>query len=46
MIKTYTLTVYFNGYSREYCNISRVAVKRYITYHQEDLDFYGYDLSR
>jgi hypothetical protein len=35
MINTYDLAVFFDGYSREYHNISIVAVKRYITYHRD-----------
>jgi|LakMenEpi06Jul12_1017403.scaffolds.fasta_scaffold04588_2 hypothetical protein len=35
MIRTYNLTVLFYGYTRNYYNISRVAVKRYIAYHRE-----------
>ena len=34
MINTYDLAVFFDGYSREYHNISIVAVKRYIAYHR------------
>lgn len=43
-IITYNLWVYFNGYSREYINISKSAVKYYIDYHKENEDFYGYDM--
>lgn len=42
MINTYNLIVYFNGYEREYNNISRVAVKRFIDWHRQNPDFYGY----
>ena len=42
MIKTYSLTVLFDGYTREYHNISRVAVKRFIAYHRKtNYDFKG-----
>ena len=41
-IRTLTLFVYFDGYSRTYYNISRLAVKYYIEYHRENPDFYGY----
>jgi len=44
MINTYNLCIYFNGYDRAYYNISRVAVKRFLEWHQENEDFYGYDL--
>lgn len=43
-INTYTLTVYFYGYERTHYNLSSVAVKRYISYHEENPDFYGYAL--
>jgi hypothetical protein len=45
MIKTYDLIIYFDGYSREFNNISRVAVGRYIEWYQEDGELYGYDLA-
>ena len=44
MVNTYDLTVFFNGYHRDYYNISRTAVKYFIAYHQENPDFYGYAL--
>lgn len=44
MIKTFDLFLYFNGYTREYINISRTAARYYIEYHKENEDFYGYDL--
>ena len=39
MINTYDLIIHFNGYYRHYYNISRVAVKRFVAYHQENLDY-------
>ncbi len=44
MIKTFDLYIYFNGYSKEYHNISRVAVKRFIDWHRESEAFFGYDV--
>ena len=44
MINTFNLIVYFNGYDRAYYNISRTAVKNFIEYHQENEDFWGYDV--
>lgn len=44
MINTFNLVLYFNGYDRAYYNISRVAVKRFIEWHKENEDFFGYDL--
>ena len=43
MINTYDLVLYFNGYAREYKNISRVALKRFLEYHKENPDFFGYN---
>lgn len=43
-VKTFDLIFYFDGYEREYNNISRTAVKYYIQYHKENPDFYGYDV--
>lgn len=43
-IHTHNLTIYFRGYTRHYSNISKAAVKRFISYHQENPDFYGYGL--
>lgn len=43
-IRTFDLFVFFNGYSREYLNISRTAVKYYLQWHQENDDFRGYDV--
>lgn len=43
MINTYDLYIFFKGYERHYTNISRAAVKRFVAYHQENEDFYGYD---
>lgn len=39
MINTYNLTVLFDGYYRQYYNISRVAVKRFVEYHRENQDY-------
>ncbi len=44
MIKTFDLYLYFNGYSKEYHNISRVAVKYYIDWYKESAAFFGYDV--
>lgn len=44
MIDTFDLYIFFKGYSREYYNISRVAVKRFIEWHRENPDFYGYNV--
>jgi hypothetical protein len=44
MIKTYDLYLYFNGYSLEYNNLSRVAVKHYIDWYSDRLAFFGYDV--
>ena len=44
MINTCDLILYFNGYDRAYYNISRVAVKSFLEYHQENEDFWGYDV--
>ncbi len=38
-VKTFDLIVHFKGYTRQYTNISRVAVNRYIKYHQENPDY-------
>jgi hypothetical protein len=43
-VKTFDLFVFFKGYSRQYFNISRTAVKYYIQWHQENDDFRGYDI--
>jgi hypothetical protein len=43
-VQTFDLIVWFDGYEREYYNISRTAVKYYIQYHQENEDFKGYDV--
>jgi hypothetical protein len=43
-VKTFDLIVFFNGYDREYHNISRTAVKYYLQWHQENDDFRGYDV--
>jgi len=44
MVNTYDLYLYFNGYSKAYYNISRVAVKRFIEWHRESASFFGYDV--
>lgn len=41
-IEKFDLIVYFRGYTRHYYNISRVAVKTFLHYHDENPDFYGY----
>lgn len=43
MINTYDLIIFFKGYSRAYYNISRTAVKYFLSYHVENSDFYGYE---
>lgn len=46
MIKTFELVIFLSGAKgtgREYSNLSRVAVKRYIDYWKEQEDFLGYD---
>lgn len=44
MIKTYDLCIYFNGFSKEFLNISKTAVSYYINYYKENEKFYGYDI--
>lgn len=43
MINTYDLKIYYHGTCvKSYINISRVAVKRFIDWHRENLNFTGY----
>lgn len=41
-VRTHNLTIYFDGYSRHYSNISRTAVKYFIDWHRENPDYYGH----
>lgn len=45
MINTYDLYIYYHGICvKTYTNISRVAVKRFVAYHGESLDFTGHNV--
>lgn len=43
-IRTFDLLVLFKGYTREYSDISRTAVKYFLEYHRENPDYDGYDV--
>ena len=43
MINTFDLIVYFRrGYMKHYYNVSRVAVNRFIEWHEQNPDYCGY----
>ena len=40
-VKTFNLTIYLVGSEITFRGISRVAVKRYVEYYRENVDYYG-----